>query len=698
MEKSDLLIEIGTEEIPSRFIPSAIQFLSTKFTDGLKKEKLNYGKIKSFSTPRRLAIKVDSIPIKQEDTKVERIGPTEQIAYNNGKLTKAGLGFLQSCNADESDIFFVETKKGRKIGIKKDILGKKTSTIIQETLKKILASFSFPKSMRWENPSFQFARPIRWILIWWEDSLLSFEFEGISSNNLTCGNRIFGLNKSIQITSIDDYEKKLKKNGVIPNRTERKKKIEQELLSFYKDSDYQVIENKKLIETVTDLVESPSVVEGSFSDSFLILPDQVITNTLSEHQKYFAVKNTKTVQLTNRFLFVSNGDPDYSNVIRLGNEKVITARLNDAQFFYEEDTKVPLKSHVEKLKNVLFAADLGTLYDKTLRLQSICKILFGLIKNYEFCDTKQKSILRAAYLSKADLATLMLNEKEFTKLQGYIGMKYAQKSSEKKEIAQAIYEHYLPRGFKDILPSSVEGAIVAIADKMDTICAIIGSGSLPTGSNDPFALRRAASGIVQIIYDQNFELDLDDLIKTTYQEIETNLNRKVENINFVYSYFKQRIIWFMQQQDIHYDVIESVTHIDFYNVADALARANDLQKFKQRADFKKLVIGFKRVSNIIEKEKNVPDLQSGLLVENAEQDLYKGVMTLQKSISQLLLSKSYHQLLEELVHFSPKIDLFFDQVLVNVDEEEIRLNRYSLLLKIRNIFLKVADLAKIVIE
>ncbi|HHE64493.1 MAG TPA: glycine--tRNA ligase subunit beta, partial [Bacteroidetes bacterium] len=389
------------------------------------------------------------------------------------------------------------------------------------------------------------------------------------------------------------------------------------------------------------------------------------------------------------------GDANYSDLIKLGNEKVITARLEDADFFYKEDTSNSLESFVDKLDEVTFQEQLGSLKDKTNRIVKSVEYITKILESSREITADAK---RGALLCKADLVTLMLGEKEFTKLQGYMGMEYARKSGENETVARTIYEHYLPRGERDGLPSSEAGAIVAIADKLDTVCGIIGVDMIPTGSKDPFALRRAANGIVQIIDSFSFEFDLFKLIDSVFENLRSKLSKPDNNKDVVYDFFRQRANWLLKQKEIEYDVIDSVTHIDPTNIPDIIHRAKALQNFKKQEDFIKLVLGFKRVSNIIAEVKETSPVKMDLLQEEMEQILYANYLKLKINIEKLLPEKNYQEILSLLVEFGSTIDKFFDDVLVNVDELQIKQNRYNILANIRKLFLQVADLSKLVVD
>jgi len=695
MCKKDFLLEIGVEEIPAGYIKKATEKINSFFQESLKELKLDYNKIKTFSTPRRFAIKITDLQGRQDDEIIEKIGPSIKVSYDEeGNFTRAAQGFLKNLNASKNDVFTVETPKGEKLAVKFEKKGSDTSRILADLIPELLEAIPFPKTMKWSNRNFNFARPIRWLLVLWGDKVLELEYNDLKSSNLSFGNRFLSLDKHIEIANIENYETLLESVFVIPDRENRKRMINEGLEKLLQDIEYNLVPDNLLLEIVTDLVEYPQPVMAEFNKNYLKLPEKIITNTLSQHQKYFSVTD-KQNQLTNKFIFISNGDPHYSDLIRSGNEKVITARLDDAEFFFDEDVKIPLADYLPKLEEVTFQEKLGSILEKTKRVMKNTGFICETLNIGE--DEKERAV-RTAELCKTDLVTLMLGEKEFTKLQGYIGWKYAEISNEPEPVPLAVFEHYLPRWQNDDLPSTVEGSIVAIADKMDTVCGIIGVDMVPTGSKDPYALRRAANGVVQIIAAGNMNFNLDKLILETYNNLNEKLSKPDNNLEFVRDFMKQRINWFLQEKNINYDVIDSVMHIDHNRIPELWDRARALQKLKLSDEFIRLVTGFKRVSNIINEHREFRNFQKELLEEKTEKLLYDSYLELEAEIEQHLKKKDYSFVLQLLIKYGKIIDRFFDDVLVNVEKEDLKENRYSLLLMIRKLFMKVADLSKIVIE
>ncbi len=687
MNKINILFELGVEEIPSGYIKPAIEALNKALITLLEQSNLSYSNLQMFSTPRRFAFIINELDEKQEDKIIEKVGPSINIAYDdNGNLSKAAMGFLRSANSAKDDIFIKKTNKGDKIAIKKKIKGKLSKQILKEKLPEIIFKLNFPKSMRWGNYKKSFARPIRWILALLNDEVWDFSLDNIEVSNFTYGNRFLGLENKVMVDKISEYEEILLKHFVVADSEKRKKLIIENLNKIETKIGQKVVKNDALIEEVNNLIEFPTAVLAEFDKKYLKLPEKIIISTLSKNQKYFALTDEKN-NLTGNFIFISNGNPNYNEIIKIGNQKVVKARLEDAEFYFQEDIKHPLDYFVPKLKEVLFHKEIGNLYDKTLRVKELSDYIANKLL---FSDEQRKIVNRAAYLCKSDLVTLMLGEKEFTKLQGYIGSKYALIAGEKEEVAQAIYEHYLPKGKNDDLPKTIYGAILAIADKMDTVCSIFSVNQIPTGSNDPFALRRAAIGIVKIIDKYSFEFNLFDLIDKAFSLLKKNKNK-----NKVYDFFKARINWFLGEIGIDYDVINSVTHIDYSNISNLKKRAVALQNYKMNEDFKKLVMTFKRVSNIIMDFKPDNEIDKNLFEKKEENELYEGILQLENRIQPLLENKDYIKIMETLVDFSPLINRFFDNVLVNVENEKIKNNRYALLYKIRKIFLTFADLNKL---
>lgn len=689
------LFELGTEELPDSFLAPALKYMQESLEKLLKESGLTRESISLFGTPRRLAILATGIPKKQDDIQVEKTGPSKNIAFDSeGNLSKAGLGFLRKSGADKENWSLVDTPKGEFLHVSFLQKGKDSSEILRDWIINMIPSISLPKKMFWKDRDFGFLRPIRWIVAMMDGEVIELDFHGITSGNISYANRFLGLNKEVVIASAEDYEAALEENFVIPDREKRKAIIREKTDAIFENSVYRIKEDERLLDTVTNLVEYPTPVLGTFDESYLRLPQQVITSTISQNQKYFSVHQDDE-RLINQFVFVSNGDPEASSVIRAGNEKVVRARLDDALWFFEEDCKLPLESYLPKLKDVVFQAKLGSLDDKRKRIMQLSDIICDKVGADEL---SRKKALRAAELCKADLVTLMMGENEFAKLQGYIGKQYALESGEDAEVAEAIYEHYMPRGGNDGLPATFAGAVCAVADKLDTVAGIISVGLLPTGSADPFALRRAAGGAVQIIADRSWDIDITELIGDAIAIIGPREGGPTELREYLKNYFIQRVEWLLKESGIAYDVIAAVIHAHIRSIPELIAKARSLQTQKQEDDFVRLVTGYKRVANIIESVKNFEALDENIFEHEAERDLHKALKNLSGRISEALKKLDFQRALKELVSLSPAIDRFFDEVLVNCEDEKLRNNRYALLYAIRREFNRVADLSELVVE
>jgi len=695
------LFEIGTEEIPAGYIQSALGNLRDSFTSDLQVYGLSFESMELYSTPRRMAIKIGGLLEKQADHTMQKTGPAKRVAYDeDGKLTKAGYGFLTGAGADESDIITLTTPKGEYIAVNIFLKGKETKELLPSFMQNALEKIVYPKTMRWGDQRFQFARPIRWILALYSsgqdanpdihDTVIDFEFCGVRASQHSMGNRYERLNNAIPFTHIDEYPKKLKMVKVLADREKRKNTIRKQFEELASQGVF-ILPDERLLDTVTDLVEFPTAVLASFDKKYLSLPPKIITSTLSQNQKYFSVTD-KDGNLINEFVFISNGDPAHSDIIKIGNEKVVKARLEDALFFYTEDTKKPLADFVPQLADVVFHSRLGSLIQKKRRNKNLCAYLSQVLK-----ATPQEAadLQRAAHLAKADLVTLMIGEKEFTKLQGYIGMHYALASGESPVVATAIYEHYMPRGQNDSLPSNIISAALAIADKVDTVCGIIGVGLLPTGSADPYGVRRLANGVVQIIDEYKINISLRQLVEQAFKSLADFVSDVDEQTAIVLDYFKQRIEWYLGTQGIDDDVVDAMWRIDWDNIHDIKNRARDLQYFKAQPSFESLVVGYKRVNNILDKNASQSKINPQLLTEPAEIDLYNSIESIRKAIRPLLAEMNYKQVLETMVSFEAVVNKFFDDVLVICEDEQIKQNRLALLAEIRDMFEGLADISRI---
>ena len=672
----DFLFEIGVEELPARYVDSSEAELRKLMTESLKEERIDFGSIKSFSTPRRLALLIEGMAEKQEDLHKKSTGPSVEAAYKDGKLTKAGEGFLKGQNADEADIKIIENEKGKYISVEKFYAGKNTVEILPDLLNKALKGLTFDKSMKWSDKQFRFARPIKWILALADNKVLDFEFEGIKASDKTRGMRNFA-SQDIEVSNILEYENILEKNYVIADHNKRKEEILKSIRENCENDGDKVIVNDYLLEEVLNLVEYPYAIKGEFNKSYLELPEDIITITMETHQRYFPVKD-KDGKLANKFVLIRNA-PVYSEAVKKGNEKVIEPRLADAKFFYDEDLKVKLDQNVEKLKNVVFQKDMGTIYEKMQRSEQIADHIINELE----LDNKKEDIKRTVYLAKADLVSNVIGEKEFTKLQGFMGEVYARHEGEKESVAKGIFEHYLPRYQGDILPDTIEGAVAGIADKMDTITGCFAVGLIPTSSKDPYALRRAAQGIVSVCLHQNLDIDYAALIDSTLEIFTENkaINGKKEEISAqIKEFFKQRLLYILSEE-LSKDLISYVINLE--TKIDTLKnRVKILEELSKTDKFEILVNLLKRVKNIL-RENEAPGIsvKEDLFEKTEETELFNYIKKLEKTVNE----EEFYGVVNVLLENAHIINNFFDNVMVIAEKNEIKNNRLELLQKLQKL-------------
>ena len=692
MIKNKYLFEIGVEELPANYILPAIDFMVNYFSNQLQNHKIKFESIEKYSTPRRLTIIIRNLPNRQKDSQKEIIGPPKKIAFDsNRNFNQVGLGFLKKQNLSKKDIVIKKLKKGEYLSATKVIKGKITEEILKQISIEIIGKIQFPKTMRWSENSISFARPIRWILAIFNQNILDFQFGNIRSNSFSFGNRFENLHNKLTINSIDGYKSKLEKHFVIVEREKRKKIILNQLNETASKVNGIPANNPELVETVTDLVEFPSPVLGEFDKDFLELPAEVLKTTLSETQKCFSLYNKKGNLLPN-FICIANSNPKTIQKVKYGNERVINARLSDAKFYFETDKKTKLVDRIEITKKTTFQKKLGSYFDKTERMKELSKFL---AKNLNF---EAKKIARAIQLSKTDLTTLMLGEKEYTKLQGFIGWQYALNDKENDEVAKAIFEQYLPRYKDDILPETQTGIALSLVDKMDTICGCFSIGLIPSGSSDPLALRRAGNGIIRILDKHNLPISIIKFIEKSLTSFEKISKDEHSAASKLLDFFSQRVKKHLENYKIEYDVIDAVMESGFANISDTILRAKNLQNLKSKDEFRKLIIGFKRVANILSSSKNVNKLDTKLFEKNEEISLYKKMNNLAPKYQKYVESQNYQKALNMLISLKDDIDDFFDNVMVMVKDEKIRENRMALLRLLNGHFVKIADLSKIVYE
>lgn len=682
-----LLFEVGVEELPSRFVESTLGQIKSNLTKLFKENRINFNDIKTYGTPRRLTFVVEGISDKQSDLEEEVKGPSKKIAIDaEGNFTKPALGFMKSKGLKEEDVVFKTVGKDEYIFGTIRQAGCDTSQVLKTILPEAVKSVVFPKAMRWGGKNMKFARPIRWMVTLLNDNVLEVDLEGIVSSNVTKGHRFLGQSE-FEVTSLEDYFAKLEENYVILDQVKRKEIIKNQCIEVAKSLGGEIEFDEDLLEEVTHLVEYPTAFYGEFDADYAKLPKEVVTTPMQQHQRYFPV--LKDGKLLPNFIAVRNGDDYKIENVKKGNEKVLEARLADALFFYKEDTKKSLESYIEKLKSVVFQAKLGTVYDKTLRIEKLSTDILNLLGlSNENEDTK-----RAAKLCKADLVTGMVFE--FTELQGVMGREYAKVSGENESVSEAIFEHYLPRFAGDILPKTNPGIALSIADKLDSIAGFFAIGIQPTGSQDPYALRRQALGIINIIMDSKIDVSLKSLIELALENY-TNIEFNKEEVTAqMMEFFKERIKNLFRELGIRYDVIDAVLSSNIDDISDMNLRAIELNNWLQKDELVEMLTAFNRVSTLAQKAIS-SDVSESLLKEDAEVKLYNEFKVIKEKVNELLNEKKYSESLDCFASLRPSIDAMFDSVMVMDKDEAIKNNRLGLLKQIYDTMLSICDLSKIV--
>ncbi|HBJ74537.1 MAG TPA: glycine--tRNA ligase subunit beta [Syntrophaceae bacterium] len=685
---NELLFEIGTEEIPAGFLSKAVVDMEDIIRKTLTEKRIAFEQIRCLATPRRLVLSIADVAPKQDDQTVEKLGPAKKAAFDeNGQPTKAALGFARGQGVDVSQLETIVTDKGEYLGARKTIAGQPTADLLPDILKNFLLSIPFRKSMRWAAYDLRFARPVHWLLALYDGKTIPLTIEDIESGNTSRGHR-FMSPASFAVSGLEDYLKKTKEHFVVADPAERKKLILEEAQKAASEVGGKLFYTDDLLETITFIVEYPVIVHGSFHEDYLKIPKEVLTTTMISHQKYFPVVNDEG-KLLPYFIAVSNTRARDLDVVARGNERVLQARLADASFFFEEDKKIPLENRVESLKKVVFHTLLGTSHKKVMRFRKLAVKIAAKVK-----PSVKKNVDRAALLAKADLESLMVGE--FSELQGIMGREYALLAGEKPEIAHAIYEHYLPIVAGGDLPQTDEGAIVGLADKMDTIVGFFAVNMPPTGTADPYALRRQALGIINIILSRGYALSLNFLIDECLDSLKDVLKKPAPDVKKdVLDFFRGRLQNQLISQGYAYDTVDAVLASDIDNLVSVIEKVQALQAFRSNPEFEPISIAFKRIDNIL-KDFHEGKVDVNLLSHDAEIKLFSTFENISTRVEKGIAEKDFIAALNKLAALRPSVDAFFDNVMVMDKDENIRFNRLSLLADISALFHKIADFSKIV--
>ena len=699
---AELLFEIGCEEIPAGMLPKAEEDLRVNIEKLLAAEGLSReATVETFSTPRRLTAWVRGLPVKQADVEFEVTGPPKSVAYDAvGAPTRAALSFAEKQGVHVSSLYLVQTPKGEYLATKQVKVGRATEQILAVVLPRAVHDLTWPRSMTWTGLSGpRFIRPIRWVLAVFDGKPLKVEVGGIAAGNSTRGHRFLG-STAMRVSSFQEYEKKLQANGVIVRPARRQEKIGKELEGFAKRGGYRIHEDAGLRTLVTHLNEYPTVIQGDFDPAFLHLPDEILVTVMRDHQKYFAVEK-KNGELAAQFLAVINTDKDAKGIIRAGHERVLRARFADARFFWEADQKCRLADYLPKLERVTYESRLGSYRDKVERVRDIARWLSEQWFNLGIHQAHVAEADRAAELAKCDLVTEMV--REFPELQGIVGGLYARAQGESQEIADAVYDHYRPVGLDDPIPRHLTGCAVAFADKLDSVVGCLAVGIVPTGSSDPYALRRAALGIVKITLERKLPVSLSLAIGAAGKALLTHKpkrgvtrDQELKILDFILD--RARFV-FREKEQFAYDEVAAVFRAGADDLVDAQKRLLALRAIRKSRNFEPLAVSFKRIRKILEKAGAASEgdrrANPELFESPAERELHSAAQATASKVQTLKRGGKYQEALEAIANLRPVVDKFFDGVMVMAEKEEVRKNRLALLAQLLGEFTTIADFSEI---
>jgi glycyl-tRNA synthetase beta chain len=685
-----LLLEIGMEEVPARFIRGAAEQLEQKLTKWLSESRISFSTVQLYATPRRMAVKINDVYEQQSDLDEEVKGPSLKIAKDDlGQWTKAALGFMKGQGVSEEDVYVKEIADVQYIYARKSSKGAPTLQLLSLHLQELIQSMVFPKNMRWGSYELKFIRPIRWMVALFGSDVIPLEITGVVAGRWSKGHRFLGADT--EISSPDVYVDRLREQQVIVDIDQRQQMIVHQIESLAADKGWHIAMKDDLLEEVLFLVEYPTILYGNYAPEFLTIPKEVLITSMREHQRYFPVLDNNG-QLLPYFVTIRNGNAQALEQVAKGNEKVLRARLSDAKFFYEEDQRMQISDALKRLETIVFHEELGTIGDKVRRIEQLANRIAQLIN----VDQQQLAFIqRAAQICKFDLVSQMVYE--FPELQGVMGEDYARKLGESEQVARAMNEHYQPRFAGDQVPASIVGAIVSMADKMDTIAGCFSIGIIPTGSQDPYALRRQATGIVQILIEHNLPINLSDLFRSALEVIELHIPLKRtsdEIVSNMYDFFSLRIKNILSDK-VRYDIADAVMDPGIDSVPVVIRKAQALADFLDTTDAKLIVDAFNRVHNLAAKSSGVL-LNTGKFEEQAEFDLYEQSQSVHILYIERMQQGQEAEALRILTELKGRINAYFDAVMVMSDDIELREARLALLAFVASPIFSFADFSRIV--
>jgi glycyl-tRNA synthetase beta chain len=702
---AELLLEIGVEELPYQFVVPALASLKESAVRLFNDQRLTFQSVRTMGTPRRLTIVIDGLATIQTSMTKEAMGPSKAVAFDQtGQPTKAAMGFAAGQGVSVQELHVRQTPKGEYLFAVKHEAGRPAAAVLVEALPQLVSGLAFPKAMKWNETGVRFARPVRWVVALYGGSVLPIEAAGIKATNQTKGHRVLGGGKWVAVRDAASYMSTLERQGVLVDPQRRRKLIEEQIAAICRKTGFQLNEDEALLDQAVYSTEQPNAIIGSFKDAYLGVPEEILITSMKEHQGFFSLRQKSTGKLSAHFITVANTRAKDMSLIREGNERVLAARLADAKFFFDEDRKVRLEERAKKLGGITFHQKLGTMAQKQERVRKLAGFMADHLAAGQ--DEIRRTCERAAALAKADLLTGIVGE--FPELQGIMGGEYARHDGESSAVGQAIREQYLPKAIEGELPKTVAGRILSLADRLDSIAAFFHVGMVPTGSEDPFALRRHATAIVRIMLEAKLRTDLSAYIEQAMNLVSQDGIKGVPGFE---REGRRRITDFVFERVRHYvrivhalrdDVIEAVlkpAHGKAIDLFDLVLKMKSLEAVTTQAEFDPLIVGFKRAHRLVEKEQwDREPVEAARFQHAAESALHKAVTDERSRVDASVNAGEYGRVLEALVRLKPAIDDFFAAVMVNADDKSVRSNRLSLLKDVDELFMSFADFSQIVVQ